>query len=282
MKKDLNEFSLELLWFFLKEKLYKIIIIVLVLYIPSAFIIYKNSPENWEVEAKVIENSDNISEFININSDFKSILKVEFALDDFFETYSKFLSIELNKNPDQKLEYQLGSEEVRLKLNSKFFTEIFQDRYWIENYWKDRHVKISKENFVSEYSKINKDLILAAEMTLADFGINYEKISMPSVINNKIESFRFNFSTKEFTEQSIKKLITELNLSFQKKYNKNLRLAYNLSSQKDKDFNFMQIKLNKIEKKSMKILNIIKLLFVIILTVYVLYFIISFRKAIKF
>ncbi len=282
MKKDLNELSLELLWFFLTEKLYKIIIIVLVLYIPSVFIIYKNSPENWEVEAKVIENSDNISEFISINSDFKSILKVEFALDDFFETYSKFLAIELNKNPDQKLEYQLGSDEARLKFNSKFFTEIFQDRYWIENYWKDRYVKISKESFVSEYNKINKDLILAAEMTLADFGINYEKIIMTSVINNKIKSFRFNFSTKEFTEQSIKKLITELNLSFQKKYNKNLRLAYNLNSQKNKTFNFMQIELSKIEKKSLKITNIIKLLFVIILTVYVLYFIISFRKAIKF
>ena len=58
MKKDLNEFSLELLWLFLKEKLYKIVLIVLILYVPSAIIIYKNSPENWNVEAIIIENSN--------------------------------------------------------------------------------------------------------------------------------------------------------------------------------------------------------------------------------
>ena len=90
MKKDLNEFSLELLWLFLKEKLYKIVLIVLILYVPSAIIIYKNSPENWTVEASIVENSNNISEFINENSGFKSTLKIEFVLDDFFEIYSKF------------------------------------------------------------------------------------------------------------------------------------------------------------------------------------------------
>ena len=49
-----------------------------------------------------------------------------------------------------------------------------------------------------------------------------------------------------------------------------------------KNFDLMQIKLSKIEKTSMKIINIFKLLFVIFLSVYVLYFIFYFRKAIKF
>tara|TARA_Y100000992_G_scaffold99153_1_gene64182 strand:+ start:1170 stop:2018 length:849 start_codon:yes stop_codon:yes gene_type:complete len=282
MKKDLNEFSLELLWLFLKEKLYKIIIIVLVLYIPSAFIIYKNSPENWIVEASVVENSDNISKFINEKGEFKSTLKIEFVLDDFFEIYSKFLALELNKNLDQKLEYQLGSEEVRLKLNSKFFYEIFQNKYWLEDYWRSRGIKVSKEDFISEYNKMNKNLMLAAEMTLSDFQISYEFIGDPSVIKNKVKAIKFNFSTNEITEEDIKKIIDDINISFQNKYNKNLRLAYNINSEIDKNFDLMQIKLSKIEKTSMKIINIFKLLFVIFLSVYVLYFIFYFRKAIKF
>lgn len=282
MKKDLNEFSLELLLLFLKEKLYKIIIIVLVLYIPSAFIIYKNSPENWIVEASVVENSDNISKFINEKSEFKSTLKIEFVLDDFFEIYSKFLALELNKNLDQKLEYQLGSEEVRLKLNSKFFYEIFQNKYWLEDYWKGKGIKISKEDFISEYNKMNKNLMLSAEMTLSDFQVSYQMIGDPSVIQNKVKAIKFNFSTNEITEEDIKKIIDDINISFQNKYNKNLRLAYSINSEIDKNFDLMQIKLSKIEKTSMKIINIFKLLFVIFLSVYVLYFIFYFRKAIKF
>ena len=282
MKKDLNEFSLELLWLFLKEKLYKIVLIVLILYVPSAIIIYKNSPENWNVEAIIVENSNNISEFINEKSGFKSTLKIEFVLDDFFEIYSKFLALELNKNLDQKLQYQLGSEEVRLKLNSKFFYEIFQNKYWLEDYWKSRGIKITKEDFVSEYNKIYKDLMLAAEMTLADFQVSYQMIGDPSVIKNKVKKIKFNFSTYEITEDGIKKLINDINIGFQNKYNNNLKSAYNINLEIDKNFDLMQIKLSKIEKISMKIINIFKLLFVIFLSVYVLFFIFYFRKAIKF
>ena len=282
MKKDLNEFSLELLLLFLKEKLYKIVLIVLILYVPSAIIIYKNSPENWSVEASIVENSNNISEFINEKSGFKSTLKIEFVLDDFFEIYSKFLALELNKNLDQKLQYQLGSEEVRLKLNSKFFYEIFQNKYWLEDYWKNRGIKITKEDFVSEYNKIYKDLMLAAEMTLADFQVSYQMIGDPSVIKNKVKKIKFNFSTNEITEDGIKKFINDINIGFQNKYNNNLKSAYNINLEIDKNFDLMQIKLSKIEKISMKIINIFKLLFVIFLSVYVLFFIFYFRKAIKF
>ena len=65
----------------------------------------------------------------------------------FFEIYSKFLALELNKNLDQKLQYQLGSEEVRLKLNSKFFMKYFQNKYWLEDYWKNRGIKLQKSGF---------------------------------------------------------------------------------------------------------------------------------------
>ena len=124
--------------------------------------------------------------------------------------------------------------------------------------------------------------MLAAEMTLADFQISYEFIGDPSVIKNKVKAIKFNFSTNEITEEDIKKIIDDINISFQNKYNKNLRLAYTINSEIDKNFDLMQIKLSKIEKTSMKIINIFKLLFVIFLSVYVLYFIFYFRKAIKF
>ena len=200
MKKDLNEFSLELLWLFLKEKLYKIVLIVLILYVPSAIIIYKNSPENWTVEASIVENSNNISEFINENSGFKSTLKIEFVLDDFFEIYSKFLALELNKNLDQKLQYQLGSEEVRLKLNSKFFYEIFQNKYWLEDYWKSRGIKITKEDFVVWlqilrkgifFHAIDKNLTMWTKLNLSLSSSTIQKLKDGFRVYNYFMGFNF-------------------------------------------------------------------------------------------
>ena len=72
------------------------------------------------------------------------------------------------------------------------------------------------------------------------------------------------------------KMLAEKKNSFLQKHN-----AY-YAWEKQKNFDLVSIELKEIKKINEKLINIIKLLFVISLSVYVIFFIIFYRSAIRF
>ena len=283
MKKDLSEFSFDTLWLFFREKLINILIIILILYLPAVYFVYKNSPENWNVNVTLVEKTENISAFIYDESNFKSRLHVDLVLTDFFEMYSKFLAQELNTDLDRKLEYQLGSDEVRLKLNAEFFGEVFskKNRYWVKDYWQTRGIKISRDKFLTEYESVIRDLMFSVENTLSAYSVEYNIIDRISVVPGRVKGVMINLSTKDFKKNEIRDHIISINEDFQYNYNKILFRNYGLNDEKTQNLDLMEFELNKIEKFSKKLINSIKLFFVISLTVYVVYFIFFYRKSIR-
>tara|TARA_Y100000590_G_scaffold152537_1_gene175127 strand:- start:992 stop:1846 length:855 start_codon:yes stop_codon:yes gene_type:complete len=284
MKKELDDFSLETLWFFLKDRFIIIIVTILAIYLPSSYFVYKNSNAFWIVEAKFNVKNAEINNFINNDSNYNSILKVNLALDNFFEEYSKFLAKELNKNEETKLMYQLGSEDVRVRLNNKFFNELFNDnKFWVNDYWKSRGITITKESFLSGFQDVYKIIILAAENSFSDFNLNYKLISSPSIVPHSAQTkITFQLPASDYSKDDIKKLINDINSNFQSSYNYLLFLQYGAKWEKQKNFDLVSIELKEIKKINEKLINIIKLLFVISLSVYVIFFIIFYRSAIRF